>query len=72
MKIKFNLDHDSSLNKMIKIHNVTIVVLDECLYELQSKQKCYIMMELKFLKKMTLIRQANQKVQYFSLLVFFN
>ena len=49
MKIKFNSDENFSLNKMLKIHNMTIVIisvfqedgkyhsevfLDECLYEL--------------------------------------
>ena len=49
MKIKFNSDDNLSLNKIIKLHNLTIIVrsvfqednryypqvfLDECLYEL--------------------------------------
>ena len=49
MKIKFNSDDNSPLNKVLKIHNLTIIVrsvfqednkyypqvfLDECLYEL--------------------------------------
>ena len=49
MKIKFNSDDDLPLNKILKLHNVTIIVrsvfeedgkcypqffLDECLYEL--------------------------------------
>ena len=49
MKIKFNSDENLPLNKILKLHNVTIVVryvfqedgkyylqvfLDECLYEL--------------------------------------
>ena len=49
MKIKFNLDHNLSLNKILKLHNLTVVVRfdfkgdkkyylqifwDECLYEL--------------------------------------
>ena len=49
MKIKFNLDDNLPLNKILKLHNLTIVVksifqednkyypqffLDECLYEL--------------------------------------
>ena len=49
MKIKFNSDDNLPLNKILKIHNITIVIrsvfeedgkyypqffLDECLYEL--------------------------------------
>ena len=49
MKIKFSSDDDLSLNKILKLHNLTIIVrsvfeedgkyylqvfLDECLYEL--------------------------------------
>ena len=47
MKIKFNLDDDLPLNKILKLHNLTIIVrsifedgkyypqvfLDECLHE---------------------------------------
>ena len=51
MKIKLNLDDNLSLNKMSKLHNITIairsvfqedgkyypqVLLDECLYELHK------------------------------------
>ena len=51
MKIKFNSDDDLSLNKILKLHNLTIIVrsvlkedgkcypqvfLDECLYELST------------------------------------
>ena len=53
MKIKFSSDDDLSLNKILKLHNLTIIVrsvfeedgkyylqvfLDECLYELQMLQ----------------------------------
>ena len=45
MRIKFNSDDDLSLNKILKLHNVTVIVrsvfeendkffLDGCLYEL--------------------------------------
>ena len=45
MKVKFNSDGHLSLNKILKLHNMTIVIryvfqkdgkvfLDECLYEL--------------------------------------
>ena len=80
MKIKFNSDKDLSLIKTIEIYIVTIVVktscyslvlLDQCLYELKIIEKCYIMIELTFLKKFMLIKQANQKVRYFSLLALF-
>ena len=50
MRIKFNSDYDLPLNKILKLHNLTIIVgsvfdedgkyypqvfLDECLYEVQ-------------------------------------
>ena len=31
-------------------------VIDECLYKLQIIQKCYIMIELRFLKELMLIK----------------
>ena len=63
MKIKFS-DDELPLNKMIEIPSMIIVVravfhenykypealLDECLYKLEVIQKCYIMIELTFLK----------------------
>ena len=80
MKIKFDLDDYLPLNKTIEIHNVTIVVgvnfyennkyypqifLDEYLYQLYIIKKSYIMIELTFLKELTLIRQMNQKSAIF-------
>ena len=65
MKIKFNSNENLPLNKILKLHNFTVVVrpvfqednkyypqdfLDECLYELQ---KCYSMKELMFQKELT-------------------
>ena len=34
MKIKFNSDDNLPLNKILKLHDLTKVFLDECLYEL--------------------------------------
>ena len=71
MNIKFNSDDNLPLNKILKLHNLTIVVrsvfqeksryypqvfLDECLYELE---KCYNKKDLMFQKKLTLINQKN-------------
>ena len=73
MKTKFDSDDNLPLNKTIEIHIVTIViraafheknkhysqvVLDECLYKMK---KCYIMIELTFLKELKLIKQVHQK-----------
>ena len=73
MKIKFDSDDNLPLNKLLKLHNLIIVVrsvfqennkyfpqilLDACLYELL---KCYNMKELMFQKELTLINQINQK-----------
>ena len=69
MKIKFDSDGNLPLNKTIEIPIVTAVVravfhennkyytqvfLDECLYKIL---KCYIMIELAFMK---LIKQVHQ------------
>ena len=73
MKTKFDSDDNLPLNKTIEIHIVTVViraafhennkhysqvVLDECLYKMK---KCYIMIELTFLKELKLIKQVHQK-----------
>ena len=73
MKIKFNLDNNLPSNKRIEIPIIAMVVRavfyennkyypqvswDEYLYKLQ---KCYIMIELTFLKGLILINQAHQK-----------
>ena len=72
MKIKFDSDGNLPLNKTIEIPIVTAVVravfhennkyytqvfLDECLYKIL---KCYIMIELAFLKELKLIKQVHQ------------
>ena len=64
-KIKFSSDDELPLNKTIEIPTMTVVVkaiflennkyypevlLNECLYKLQIIYKCYIMIELTFLK----------------------
>ena len=76
MKIKFNSDDELPLNKMIEIPNMIIVVsavfqennkycpqvfLDESLYKLWIILKCYIIIEIKFLKEMMLIKQVHEK-----------
>ena len=73
MKTKFDSDDNLPLNKTIEIHIVTVVIraafhennkhysqvfLDECLYKMK---KCYIMIELTFLKELKLIKQVHQK-----------
>ena len=73
MKIKFNSEVNLSLNKTLKVYNVTIIVrtvfeedgkyyphfsLDKCLYELW---KCCSTIELIFQKELTLIKQVSQK-----------
>ena len=60
MKVKFNSEDEQPLNKTIEILSMIIFVrdvfyknnkyypkvfLDECLYKLWIKQKCYIMTE---------------------------
>ena len=39
--------------------------IDECLYKLQIIQKCYIMIELRFLKELMLIKQVHHKSMMF-------
>ena len=80
MKIKFNSDDELPLNKTTETPSIIIVVtavfhendkyytqvlLDECLYKLRIIQECYIMIELTFLKKLMLIKQANKKSAIF-------
>ena len=74
MKIKFYSDDNVPLNKTIEIPVTTIVIravfhessnyyprvfLDECLYKIE---KCYIMIELAFLKELMLIKQVHQNI----------
>ena len=77
MKIKYNSGDELPLNKTIKIRVMVKllleratfhennkyypqVFLDECLYEFEL-YKCYIMIELTFLKELMLIKQVHQK-----------
>ena len=76
----------TKLNKAIKLCSVIIevkfvfhenkkyypqVFLDECLYRLWIKLKCYVIIELTFLNELMLIRLANQKsVTFTSVAVF--
>ena len=70
MKIRFNSDNNWPLNKLLTLHMFTVIVrsvfqedgkyysqifLDECLYEKFEMKK------LMFQKKLTLIKQMNQK-----------
>ena len=72
MKIESHWDDNLLLNKTIEIPMVTIVIkavspennkyypqvlLDECLYKIQ---KWYIIIELMFLKELSLIKQVHQ------------
>ena len=76
MKIKFNSDDELPLNNATEIPSMIMVInavfhendkyypqvfLDECLYKLLIIQKCYMLMELTFLKKLILIKQVHQK-----------
>ena len=73
MKIKFDSDDNLLLSKTIEIPIVTIAIravfhennkyypevfLDEFLYK---TLKCYSMIELRFMKELTLIEQVYQK-----------
>ena len=85
MKIKFNFDDDLPLNKTLKLFNMIIFVrsvfhegskyypvfLDESFYELEIIEKCYIMIELTFLKVLMLIKKCIKRGYYLSLLVYF-
>ena len=64
MKIKFNSDDELPLNKTIENHTTTIVVkavfYENNKYYLQVfLDKCYIVIELTFLKELMLIKQAH-------------
>ena len=37
------------------------VFLEECLYKLQTIKKCYIMIELTFLKELMLVKRVHRK-----------
>ena len=58
-KIKLDSDDKLPLNKTIEIPVIFLmkVFLDEYLYEIQ---KCYIMIQLTFLKDLMLIKQVHQ------------
>ena len=71
MKIKFASDDNWPLNKILKLHNITIAIrsifeedckyhphifLGECLYELE---KCCNTTDLMFQKELTLINQIS-------------
>ena len=76
MKIKFNSHDELLINKTIEIPSMIILIkavfhandkyypqvfLDECVYKLLIIRKCYITIELTFLKEFMLIKQGNQK-----------
>ena len=75
MKIKFNSDDELPLNKTIETPSMIIIVrtvfhennkyypqvsLEECLYKLRIIWKCYIFIELMFVKESKL-KQVHQK-----------
>ena len=70
------MDDESPLNKAIELPSMRIVVragfyennkyypqvfIDQCLCNLWIIQKCYVLIELTFLKEVMLIRQRNQE-----------
>ena len=75
MKIKFNSDDELPLNKTIETPSMIIIVrtvfhennkyypqvsLEECLYKLRIIWKCYIFIELMFVKE-SMLKQVHQK-----------
>ena len=75
MKIKFNSDDELPLNKAIETPSMIIIVrtvfhennkyypqvsLEECLYKLRIIWKCYIFIELMFVKE-SMLKQVHQK-----------
>ena len=75
MKIKFNSDDDLPLNKTRETPSMIIIVravfhennkycpqvsLEECLYKLLIIWKCYILIELTFVKEL-MLKQVHQK-----------
>ena len=75
MKIKFNSDDELPLNKTIETPSMIIIVrtvfhennkyypqvsLEECLYKLRIIWKCYILIELMFVKEL-MLKQVHQK-----------
>ena len=84
MKIILNSDDELPLNKTIEIPSIVMgfraafhennkyypkAFLDECLHKLWIIYKCYIFIELMFLKELMLIKQQTKKVWYLPLLV---
>ena len=66
MKIRFESDNNFPSGKILRLHNLAVVVTSvfkgdgkyKCLHEFQI---CYNMKELMFKKESTLINQSNQK-----------
>ena len=68
MKIKFNSD-DLPLKETLELHNMVIVaryVLMKTANITHKFSKCYILIELTFLKILMLIRQVHQKSVLFA------
>ena len=69
MKIQFNSDDDLPLNKTIESTTITLVAILSFLLPIvflrrmfmEFIKKCYIRIELTFLKELMLIKQAHQK-----------
>ena len=72
MKIKCNSDDDLRLRKTVEFHNMIVVV--RCVFHKNNKYKiykCYILIELTFLRVIMLIRQVHQKSLIFFTAVLF-
>ena len=73
MEIKFNSDVNLPLNKILKLHNLTIIVRSVFTQDgksypqiyLDELKKCCNMKRLMFPKKLTLTNQINQKNVWF-------
>ena len=69
MKIQFNSDGDLPINKTIESTTITLVAILSFLLPIvflrrmfmEFIKKCYIRIELTFLKELMLIKQAHQK-----------
>ena len=69
MKIQFNSDDDLPLNKTIESTTITLVAILSFLLPIvflrrmfmEFIKKCYIRIELTFLKELMLIKQAHHK-----------
>ena len=88
MKMKFNWDDEAPLNNMLELPSMTIVVrsafhenmkyypkflFNECLQKSWIIWRCYILIEVIFLKELMLIKDqksASKECVYLSILLF--